>query len=274
VLHQLNAAIHRLSDAEATRVEAEKALWLQRNSKARLGALGRWAGGGGFAKKTPEEDDEDQRREGVKTVRENVVWFLRERLRRVGELQAGMVEMRLEREVERSKSVLYKAQGGAQPQMGMGNGDMGGFAPPNGGFQGAKGWEMDEMAKERGEEGMQLDEEQLQLFAKENQDMLKHYENTLDQVRYGLHACLPLSLLWMLISVTEKRSLHYWRSRNYRAHWPKTSPRNLRRSSSWFKIRTRRRRMWAGVTRSSSVRARGRVRPGWYSCQHASSVRA
>ena len=30
----------------------------------------------------------------------------------------------------------------------------------------------------------QLTPEQLQLFAKENQDMLKHYEDTLDQVRY------------------------------------------------------------------------------------------
>ena len=30
----------------------------------------------------------------------------------------------------------------------------------------------------------QLSPEQLQLFARENQDMLKHYEDTLDQVRY------------------------------------------------------------------------------------------
>lgn len=29
----------------------------------------------------------------------------------------------------------------------------------------------------------QLDPEQLQLFAQENQDMLKYYEDTLDQVR-------------------------------------------------------------------------------------------
>ncbi|KAK3044391.1 hypothetical protein LTS18_001406, partial [Coniosporium uncinatum] len=195
LLHQLNAAIHRLGDAEATRVEAEKALWLQQNPKARLGALGRWAAGGGVAKKSPEEGGEDQRREGVKTVRENVVWFLRERLRRVGELQAGMVETRLEREVERSKSVLYKAKGGVQPQMGVGDGDMGGFAGANGGFHGANGWEMDEMAKERGEEGMQLDEEQLQLFAKENQDMLKHYENTLDQVRKAESSLLEISQL-------------------------------------------------------------------------------
>jgi hypothetical protein len=36
----------------------------------------------------------------------------------------------------------------------------------------------------------ELSPEQLQMFEKENQDMLKHYESTLDQVRYVLRLFL------------------------------------------------------------------------------------
>ena len=32
----------------------------------------------------------------------------------------------------------------------------------------------------------ELSDEQMQLFAQENQDMMKHYQDTLDQVRYVL----------------------------------------------------------------------------------------
>jgi syntaxin 18 len=36
----------------------------------------------------------------------------------------------------------------------------------------------------------ELTQEQIQMFEKENQDMLKHYESTLDQVRYVGRALL------------------------------------------------------------------------------------
>lgn len=65
-----------------------------------------------------------------------------------------------------------------------------------GGFSGVNGASKDYREKTTLEQDaesqaveQQLDPEQLQLFAQENQDMLKHYEDTLDQVRYA-NPCL------------------------------------------------------------------------------------
>ena len=96
------------------------------------------------------------------------------------------MERRLEREVERGRSVLYKAREGA----GVGAGQAGGL---NGsaekglgvvGGEKVKGGSRVSLEDEsRREIEEQLSPEQLQLFAAENQDMLKQYEDTLDQVR-------------------------------------------------------------------------------------------
>lgn len=96
------------------------------------------------------------------------------------------MERRLEREVERGRSVLYKVRGSS------GGGD--GLDMSGGGGEGPDGRMRDEKSAYRGGGGVNEDEsrreieqslspEQLQLFARENQDMLKQYEDTLDQVR-------------------------------------------------------------------------------------------
>lgn len=118
--------------------------------------------------------------------RDSVLWYLGRKLEAVGETQRGMMERRLEREVERGRSVLYKVKG----EMGGvsdGGGSINGFAGEGSGGRGGskyggRGAEVEDESRREIEN--QLSPEQLQLFARENQDMLKHYEDTLDQVRY------------------------------------------------------------------------------------------
>lgn len=85
------------------------------------------------------------------------------------------------REVEKSKSVLYKTRVSGQmvPESSGMNGGYGGSVPPE--TRGKSTLAEDEAS---GVIEQQLDPEQLQLFAQENQDMLKQYEDQLDKVRY------------------------------------------------------------------------------------------
>ena len=153
--------------------------------------LGRWAAGGGTGgEKSPEQEVEEERLRFVAVHRDSVLWFLGRRLEGVGEVQRGMMERRLEREVERGRSVLHKIKGSGGAG-GFDLGEMNGYAPQeegrggagggSSGYKGGRGAAMDE--EDRRQIEQQLSPEQLQLFARENQDMLKHYEDTLDQVR-------------------------------------------------------------------------------------------
>lgn len=120
------------------------------------------------------------------------MWFLRKKLEEAGEVQRGMMEKRLQREVERSKSVLYKSRGAKGVDGGFTSGEGGG----GGGEMGMNGYArqggameeedrrrgvMEEEDRSRGEDG--LSEEQVQMLKEENEGMLRHYEDTLDQVR-------------------------------------------------------------------------------------------
>lgn len=151
--------------------------------------LGRWAAGAssGGDDKSSEQRVEEARRETFAVHRDSVLWYLGKRLEGVGEVQRGMMERRLEREVERGRSVLYKVKGNVGAGDGVGMSGGGGGEGMNGragegksAFRG--GGEVGEDESRRDIE-QQLSPEQLQLFARENQDMLKQYEDTLDQVR-------------------------------------------------------------------------------------------
>ena len=122
-----------------------------------------------------------------------MIWYIGRKLEEAGEVQRAMMERRLERELEKGRSVLYKvrgAQGLDSPDYSSGQaGGMNGHAPDGGGGAGNKGRAGPARAaaaaddERRREIEQQLSPEQLQLFAQENQDMLKQYEDTLDQVR-------------------------------------------------------------------------------------------
>lgn len=151
--------------------------------------LGRWAAGASGGEKSPEQAAEEARRETFAMHRDSVLWYLGRKLEGVGEVQRGMMERRLEREVERGRSVLYKVKGsvgagevsdGVGMSGGGGGGAYGHAGERKDAYRGGGGVGEDESRREIEQ---QLSPEQLQLFARENQDMLKQYEDTLDQVR-------------------------------------------------------------------------------------------
>ena len=93
-------------------------------------------------------------------------------------MQAGMMEIRLQREEEKRKSVLYQSKAIPQErstsstsrQADSGTAMNGSIADADGPYQ-------------------QLSEEQLQLFEEENQGMLRQFEDQLDAVRCVHQIC-------------------------------------------------------------------------------------
>ena len=171
-------------DTEITLAERKKARY-------GLSALGRWAAGDmGVVQRTPEEALEAARQETIKIHRESVIWYLRKKLEEAAELQSGMMQMRLDREVEKSKSVLYKTRGAAgrgSPQSDLSDiKDLVGASGNSGNVYSTEKHRSGTSAIEESEKRIEqtLSPEQLQQFAQENSDMLKHYEDTLDKVRY------------------------------------------------------------------------------------------
>lgn len=100
------------------------------------------------------------------------------------------MEKRLQREVERSKSVLYKSRGMKGVEIGLEeDGELnvlpsaaGGKGRGMNGYEGQSGFLVEEEEERRKGEGG-LSEEQVQMLKEENEGMLRHYEDTLDQVR-------------------------------------------------------------------------------------------
>lgn len=98
------------------------------------------------------------------------------------------------REVEKSRSVLAKTRGGGA--MGAERGMFGdasssaaaGQGPAAALYPGSGPVQLETQQQYHPEE--ELTPEQIQMFERENQDMLKHYESTLDQVRY-VHPYFP-----------------------------------------------------------------------------------
>lgn len=173
--------------------------------------LRRWANGGNNPVGGG-EDEEKLRTE--KTWRESVIWYLGRALEAAGEVQRGMMERRLEREVERSRSVLYMSRGaGAGLGVGAGAGggkkdfvdELGGKNSASNGFTTSKSpispttqnWNTTIHTSTSSPPDTDptiestLTPSQLQLFARENQAMLKQYEDTLDQVRFVLSLPFP-----------------------------------------------------------------------------------
>ena len=188
-IRDLNAGISQLESFEKLRQNTEKQLADKKRASNGLGALGRWAAGGvsGKLKLSPEEQLEEAQRKAIKDHRESVIWYLRRNLAETSETHSSMVETRLEREMEKSKSMLYKTTGYKSVDLGRKEG-VNGFA--NGGPGGLKSPGVSTEAKTALDEKTRLEAEstltpeQLQIFAKENNDMLNHFEDQLSEIRY------------------------------------------------------------------------------------------
>ena len=198
-LRDLNTVIYQLAEAEQLRRETETTLARKWKARRAFKTLRQWAAGGIHEPlRTPEEALESARQETIGLHRESVIWYLRRKLGEAADLQSDMTQKRLEREVEKSKSMLYKTKGVWVVENGMGtsamelaSSTMNGTekSKVNGGASLAGLFDFDNM--ERGVE-QTLSSEQLQLFAQENSNMLKQYEDTLDKVRFVLGSLIVL----------------------------------------------------------------------------------
>lgn len=255
VLRDLNASIRQLASAEEIRRDTEARVSARKHAK---GVLGRWAAGASGGAKSPEQAVEEARREAFAMHRDSVLWYLGRRLEGVGEVQRGMMERRLEREVERGRSVLYKFGGGVgagEGTDGVGTrGGAGGGLRERAGdgskaYRGGGGVAEDESRREIEQ---QLSPEQLQLFARENQDMLKQYEDTLDQVRSvpPPPRSPPGACLLTRHHGPGPPNVPCSRSPSCRRPWSRTSTSRPPIYPSWSPTRCRRRTTWAAATGS------------------------
>ncbi|KGO38544.1 SNARE-complex protein Syntaxin-18 N-terminal [Penicillium expansum] len=219
LLRDLATSIANLSSAESLRQETSSTLLHKKYGHSAAGALlWRWAGGSGALDSTS-DDNEGKSAEQVQaeesarslaTIRESVLWFLRRGLESAVGVQRRMVEKRIERVREKEKSVLYKVAAG-KTAGGSGNGGRkvsvsvsertgaGAGAGVTGGgsfdptFQAPDAAVLSEADTARIE--AQLSPEQLQLFAEENDSMLRHYEDTLGKVQNAEKSLLEISSL-------------------------------------------------------------------------------
>lgn len=146
----------------------------------------------GVIGKSEQQKLEEAKATTIKMHREGVLWYLRDRLQVVGRTQAEMMERRLSREVEKGKYLLWESRSsGMDSEMPMPDVRSGTSSKTNTKQQyqgsGVVQREMDEKRNGGSERGEELSAEQLQMFEKENKDMLKHYQSTLSQVRYVTH---------------------------------------------------------------------------------------
>ncbi|KAF2803204.1 snare protein syntaxin-like protein 18/UFE1 [Mytilinidion resinicola] len=164
LIRELTAAVASLKDAEAVRQQTTTTLALKKRARTGLGALGRWAAGGAITAASPEEEAAEERERQFSACRAGVLEYLQTQLGLCAAFGNEMIGIRIRRVIEREKSVLH--------------------AVPKGRYE-----EEERLTEQR------LAPEQLQMFAQDNQDMLKQYEDSLDQVRHAEKSLLEISEL-------------------------------------------------------------------------------
>ncbi|KKF97066.1 ER membrane protein complex subunit 4 [Ceratocystis platani] len=187
MIRELNASIRALDDAEQLRRETLAAVHTKRFSGGGigLGALGSWAAGG-LVSRTVKSSEQVQAEEAAAQTtlhRDGVLWLLRRRLELCCATQQHMMETRLTRELEKNKSVLARSAVGSVPLPGVQPGTTkqriaANGLPPDDKLTGTSTSEA-----RFDSNGMELTQEQVQMFEQGNRAMMEHYENALDKVR-------------------------------------------------------------------------------------------
>ncbi|KAM0708091.1 hypothetical protein Q7P35_004740 [Cladosporium inversicolor] len=191
LLKQLNAAIKSLSQAEEVRNQTLDSVALSKRAKGGMSALGRWAAGGAVTAKSPEEEAEEAKRNTLAAFRAAVIMFLEQRLGEAGKVQAEMMEVRIGREVEKSKSALYKSRGGANIPYAV----EGGPAAALDGSKATKNTFQHDDVPESNPDTAALTRDQLQMFESENADLLQYYEGQMEQISQAERSILEISEL-------------------------------------------------------------------------------
>ncbi|KAJ5673764.1 hypothetical protein N7462_009203 [Penicillium macrosclerotiorum] len=184
LLRDLAASISNLSSAESLRQDTQSSLLRARYGHSAAGAaLFRWAGADA---KSPDQLAAEERARTQAAVREAVLWYLRHTLDGAAGVQRNMVEKRIERVREREKSVLYKSAAKPAAKIRAQPDAYAGVVPAS-----ATALSETEAAAIEAE----LSPAQLQLFAEENDTMLRHYEDTLGKVQNAEKSLLEISSL-------------------------------------------------------------------------------
>ncbi|TWU76565.1 hypothetical protein ED733_007892 [Metarhizium rileyi] len=192
MIRELNTSIRGLEDAEQLRRETESAL-IRKKYASGFSALSSWASGGSIASRSPEHAAAEAQAQQTDMHRDGIMWFLRQRLELCCRTQQDMMETRLTREVEKSRGMLSPPAGDFAP-----------FPPVSKqAFMAAAIPEDPALAGDTSTEAptfsQGLTEEQLQMFEEGNQDMMQHYESTLDKVRTAEKSLVEISELQSLL---------------------------------------------------------------------------
>ncbi|KAK3389490.1 hypothetical protein B0H63DRAFT_99790 [Podospora didyma] len=198
-LRDLNARILALEYDEKRRQEIETELLQRKFARVSLRAL----------LGTAAETEKSSERIAVEAVarqlgahRESVVWFLRQRLQETARTQQRMMETRLQREIEKNRSVLAKARGptAVLPPLGrdLTDSSVARSSTTVGNSSGRPGLPVEERER-RPQHLDDITDEQRRVFEKGNQDMVKHFESTLDKVRTAEKSLVEISELQNLL---------------------------------------------------------------------------
>ncbi|KAI0429568.1 hypothetical protein F5Y09DRAFT_257295 [Xylaria sp. FL1042] len=193
MLRELHASIRTLADVEQARADIEAKV-IQKKFARGLGALGAWASGGASTSKSPEHAAAEDQARTISTHRDSVLWLLRHRLQECVKTQQDMMEIRLMREMEKSRSVLAKARGQDAASLHSTRSFVETSEKPAG-WKGGSGQAPPAEDAQNHNATDDLTPEQIQMFERDNQDMLKHYESTLDQVRTAEKSLIEISEL-------------------------------------------------------------------------------
>ena len=186
VLRELNAGIRMLADAEDVRRRTETTILKKKYARLGLAGLGSWASGG-TQSKLPEQEIEEAKANTITSHRESVLFYLRERLQKCASLQASMMEKRISREIEKSRSMLGQAPSDRFPSLEkFSNIPVVSAGNPT-------AYELSESHISMTDE--KLSPQQIQMFEQENQDMIRRYESNLDQVRTAEKSLVEISEL-------------------------------------------------------------------------------
>lgn len=168
MLRELNSSIGILEDAETLRRKTETELILKKHARG-FGALGSWASGGAVGTKSDEQKTAEAQLEQIAGHRDGVLWYLRKQLEACLRTQQDMMEARLAREQDLSRSMLSQSATLA---------DFAEFKPSSAAATDAQ----DKGSSTSYDQG--LSAEQIQMFEEGNQDMMTHFDSALDKVRY------------------------------------------------------------------------------------------
>ncbi|KAG6027636.1 hypothetical protein E4U41_000871 [Claviceps citrina] len=187
MIRELNASIRGLDEAEQLRRETESAI-VRKKFAGGLGALSSWASGDSASRKTAEHLAAEARAQQTGIHRDGILWFLRQRLELCCRTQQDMMETRLSREVEKTRGMLIPPAG-----------DFATFSPTAEKFSRASRSAVDAASRDVTSFTEGLTQEQVQMFEEDNQDMMKHYESTLDKVRMAEKSLVEISELQSLL---------------------------------------------------------------------------